>query len=53
METSGSYEIEKLIIKFSETVESYSEPSCGSYHNTDVYVTFNCEDKFNKGIVYY
>lgn len=53
MKTSGSYEIEELIIKFSETVQSYWEPSCGRYDNTDVYVTFNCEDIFNKGIVYY
>ena len=50
---SKSYEIEKLIINFSETVLNFWKPSCGSKDNIDVEVTFNCEDKYNQGTAFY
>ena len=52
MDESGSYEIEELTIKFPKTVQ-YWFPKCASYKNIDVYVTFKCEDTYNKGIAYY
>lgn len=49
LKENTSYEIEKLTIKFSKKVEIHSDPSCASYFNTDLDVTFNCEGRYYNG----
>ncbi|XP_078321346.1 uncharacterized protein LOC111114104 [Crassostrea virginica] len=46
LKENTSYEIEQLTIKFSKKVEIHSYPSCASYFNTDLDVTFNCEGRY-------
>eukprot|EP00105_Crassostrea_gigas_P014774 XP_011431555.1 PREDICTED: uncharacterized protein LOC105331164 isoform X1 [Crassostrea gigas] len=44
MTTDETYEIERIIIQFSQTDDIILDKPCGSFKNEDLYVTVNCEE---------